>query len=800
MEHGVSPSAGAKALARKPFLLTTAATGRNALFNWKQTFEQVALPLAYTSADGKTLLQVNEAFAHLYESSCEALISTPFGHLVTPRSRARAEGHAHKASAADHYAYKTTHLRKNGTQFPARVEITPIRNAAGTVLYQSVYVQDVSVRQHKSSKQRIPLSAPTHGVTSQHPAAAKLDLFTSEQHLRRIAGTSSDVFWIASANHDSIQYLNSAFETVWGRPSDGFDQAQWLNSIVAEDREHASQTFARLGSDDEQVSVTYRIRRPNGIIRHIDDHRITIQDANGHLLSTLGIASDITEHIEAEQSLREAYEFNRQVMADAQEGVIVLDMEGRCVSWNAFMEHLTGDTIADVFGRHVQEVFPALNDIGFETLFRRTLAGNPQVTPDLPYDPLDPVDSSDRATRQWCVLRLAPRRNAQGRITGVIGTVQDITARKQIEAELRASEARYRNLVERASDLIYETDPSGHFTYFNIRAAKRLFGYSEQELPGMSSLDLVHPEFRAAVETIYQQQLEQKIPNVYHEFPVLAKDGKLVWLGQNITLFMEGNRVIRRIAVARDITERKHINERRRQTRVEMEGLQDWSVALQTTIALAHELNQPLNAVCSYNEAALRMLNSGNPYPDKLLHALTASAQQSERAGKVMRDLLAFLGKGHLPATLAPININGVVHQVLADLEVEARANAITLVHHLADNLKPVLSHPLHIEKVLGNLLRNSVEAICGNHNTRGTITVETARQQDCVLVTVRDSGPGFTEAQTEKMLEPFYTSKEKGVGMGLPVSRALIEAHGGKLWAAQGAGATVCFTLPFAS
>jgi C4-dicarboxylate-specific signal transduction histidine kinase len=256
---------------------------------------------------------------------------------------------------------------------------------------------------------------------------------------------------------------------------------------------------------------------------------------------------------------------------------------------------------------------------------------------------------------------------------------------------------------------------------------------------------------------------------------------------------------MRRIAVARDITERKHINERRRQNRVEMEGLQDWYVALQTTVALAHELNQPLNAVCSYNEAALRMLANGNPYPDKLLHALKASAQQSERAGKVMRDLLGFLSKGHLSPTLEPIDVNAVVRQVLADMDVEARASAITLVHRFSDNLAPVLTHRLHIEKVLGNLLRNSVEAIRGNNHNNGMITVETARQIESVMVTVHDSGPGFTEAQAAQMLEPFYTSKDKGVGMGLPVSRALIEAHGGKLWAESGAGATVRFTLPFA-
>jgi two-component system, LuxR family, sensor kinase FixL len=261
----------------------------------------------------------------------------------------------------------------------------------------------------------------------------------------------------------------------------------------------------------------------------------------------------------------------------------------------------------------------------------------------------------------------------------------------------------------------------------------------------------------------------------------------------------QANRVTYRTMHVRDITDNKLTKGRRRQSQIELQDLQDWYVATQTTIALAHELNQPLNAVCSYNEAALRMLKSGNPYPEKLQHALTASVQQSERAGKVMRDLLAFLTRGHAPLRKDSMDINSVVRQALVDMDEDARANAITLVHELCSNPGVALAHRLHIEKVLGNLLRNSVEAIRASQDARGTITVQTTRQKEFVLVTVRDTGPGLSREQSAKILEPFYTSKDRGVGMGLPVSRALIEAHGGKLWAEPGVGAVFRFTVPSA-
>jgi two-component system, LuxR family, sensor kinase FixL len=377
--------------------------------------------------------------------------------------------------------------------------------------------------------------------------------------------------------------------------------------------------------------------------------------------------------------------------------------------------------------------------------------------------------------------------------------VVDITERKKAETDLINSEARYRKLLESTTDFIYETDHNGRFRYFQCRAMKDFLGYSIQDLDGLSLLDLVHPSYRSTIESAYRKQLQENKCNTFQEFPVLTKKGRVVWIAQSVTLVKESPNRTSYVALAHDITDRKLTKGRRRQSQIELEDLQDWYVATQTTVALAHELNQPLNAVCSYNEAALRMLKSGNPYPEKLKHALAASVQQCERAGKVMRDLLAFLTKGHAPLTKDSIDINSVVRQALVDMDEGARADSITLVQNLGSDLGVALAHRLHVEKVLGNLLRNSFEAIRASHKVPGKITVQTDRQGGFVLVTVRDNGPGFSIEQSSRIWEPFYTTKDQGVGMGLPVSRALIEAHGGKLWAEAGDGAVFRFTVPLA-
>lgn len=770
-------------------LAPRSATLSERLYDWKESFEVVAAALAFSSANGKRLLKVNEAFARLHGYERAALSGTSVEQLVAVRGRARVMQHMSEASTADQYVYKATHLRRDGSAFRAQIDVTPIRGAGGKkVLYRVVHVQDVSGQTStasKSDRAKQRDAAPAPHFYAPPPGI--------EQHLRRLTEHTNDVFWVMGPNFDSRQHVNSSFESVWGRPGNGLSYAQWLESIVPEDRELAAATFMRLQESGKQVTVNYRIRRPNGVLRHIKDRGIAVRDSSGPPSRIIGIATDITDRVEAESSLREAYEFNRQVMAHAQEGVFVLDLEGCCLVWNNFMEQLTGDTPSDTCGRRVEEVIPALRDPACQALLARARDGHTVDLPDLPFD-----QPGVRA-RRWCAIRIGPRRDAQGHLSGLIGAVRDVTERNQAEAKLRASEARYRSLVERASDLIYETDVAGRFTYFNSRAVTRVLGYSEQELKGMSYLDIVHPDYRTKVRTFYQRQFEDRVSNTYFEFPAVAKDGRTVWFGQNVTLLMENTRVLCHIAVARDITERKRVNERRRQNRIDMEDLQDWYVATHTALALAHEINQPLNAVCSYNEAALRLLNSGNPHPGKLVHALTASTQQAERAGKVMRDLLALLAKGHMHVSRAPVNINTLVRQVIADVQEELGALAIAMTHDLSANLKPVLSHRLHLEKVLVNLLRNSVEAIRASPCPEGKIHVKTEQHEACALVTVHDNGPGFTPEQTARILEPFYTSKVTGVGMGLPVSRALVETHGGKLWAEAGTGATVRFTVPFA-
>jgi C4-dicarboxylate-specific signal transduction histidine kinase len=240
----------------------------------------------------------------------------------------------------------------------------------------------------------------------------------------------------------------------------------------------------------------------------------------------------------------------------------------------------------------------------------------------------------------------------------------------------------------------------------------------------------------------------------------------------------------------------KELQERR----MERESLLQQQVAFQTASAIAHELNQPLFAIAANSEAALRMLKAGNPQPDKLMSALEANVRQAQRAAQSTRQLLEFANKSEVAAEALDLNheVGTALHSVKADFEMVFKSEL-----ELEKDLPLVWANRGHVQKVLVNLLRNGVEAMAeaGVPAPAITVTVRTAREENFAQVSVCDNGPGLKPEDIKRVFQPFYTTKTNGIGMGLKISRSLIEANGGQLWvdAEEGRGAAFHFTLPFA-
>lgn len=215
--------------------------------------------------------------------------------------------------------------------------------------------------------------------------------------------------------------------------------------------------------------------------------------------------------------------------------------------------------------------------------------------------------------------------------------------------------------------------------------------------------------------------------------------------------------------------------------------------------ALAHELNQPLTAITTFSAACVQQLNHATIDRRKLRRNVEQIALQAQRAAQTIRELRAFLTKGEARRT--SMDLNRLIRSTVDLVAAEARARGIEITLDLADALPPVRAARVQIEHVLLNLVQNAMDAIQGGGARAGTIMIAT-RDGAVARISVRDDGPGLDAETAARVFEPFYTTKADGLGMGLAISRSIIEAHEGALEAGSpdGRGAEFHFTLPFAA
>lgn len=369
-------------------------------------------------------------------------------------------------------------------------------------------------------------------------------------------------------------------------------------------------------------------------------------------------------------------------------------------------------------------------------------------------------------------------------------------ARRAAEAALAKSEAQYRAFIETAADGFWMLDGEGRILVVN-EAYVRRSGYSRDELLRMRIADLEASESPAQVRA-HIEKVRRNGSDLF-ETRHITRSGEIWPVEVNASYWPEAGG--RFFGFLRDISERKRTEAALLDWNAEMEQLMRFHVARQTIAAIAHELNQPLGAISTYAEAALRLLRAGNLQPDRLQHALAGAAEQAQRAGGVARELLTYLSQEDVGTEA--IDLNALVCNVMNAIEIDHHGEFTTQLD-LDPDLPAVNAHRLQIEKVLANLVENGIEAMREAGNTRGRIVIalRTHAEGDMAEVKVCDSGPGIDEAILHRIFDPFFTTRKKGLGMGLPISRAIVEGHGGRLWAVTGPQGGACFhlLLPFAA
>ena len=367
----------------------------------------------------------------------------------------------------------------------------------------------------------------------------------------------------------------------------------------------------------------------------------------------------------------------------------------------------------------------------------------------------------------------------------------------RLYGELTMSEERWRNL--------FESVPVGvnmvglHKRYVAANPAfQRMTGYSEAELRNLTPVDITHEDDRAASEAIIAAQMAGQSYVQHREKRYLRKDGGVVWAEVDAFLAPVAGSAPLLAGVAVDVTERKLAEEALRDARADLERMARLTTMGELTASIAHEINQPLAAVVTQSEAALRFLNRNKPDLDEVQDALSSIRLDGMRAGEVIRGLRALAKKSG--PQLTRLDVDDVIEQVLAISRGELLRHNVVLRTELASGERPVKGDRVQLQQVLLNLIMNGVEAMRGVTERARELTVSsTLAEPGSVLVAVEDTGSGLDQAVAERMFQPFFTTKPDGLGMGLAICRSIVEAHGGRLWVSPRAphGADVRFTVP---
>lgn len=347
----------------------------------------------------------------------------------------------------------------------------------------------------------------------------------------------------------------------------------------------------------------------------------------------------------------------------------------------------------------------------------------------------------------------------------------------KLERNLRENEWRFHLLAENATDMITRQTPDGICLYTSP-SCKSLLGYTPQECINKNLYKRVHRDDLYRWKKAVMRQQHQPTTIAYR---IRHKDGSYRWFESHVRVIREGpqNTAKEIHATSRDITDRV-IDKKARVRGQQLAHIFRLNTMEEMASGMAHEITQPLAAVVNYTRGCVRYLQKGQYNTTQLIDAMEKAVAQAERAGEIIQRLKNFFCKGKL--VRISTKINSTIRETISFVRNEL-FNTKTKVHfNLASNLPAVYIDKIQIQQVILNLVQNAMEAMVEHNTSVRKIFIQTRlADKPLIEITVTDTGPGFSKEHINHVFEPFFTTKANGRGMGLAISRSIIEAHGGQ-------------------
>jgi two-component system, LuxR family, sensor kinase FixL len=376
----------------------------------------------------------------------------------------------------------------------------------------------------------------------------------------------------------------------------------------------------------------------------------------------------------------------------------------------------------------------------------------------------------------------------------------DVFAAAELSRQLRESEGRMSLAAESANLGLWVWDIARDEVWGTPRFRSMLGFLDGEHITFAVFRERVHPDDRASMERNVRGAVEKDLPYDM-QYRLILPDASQRWIAAAGRVeHAEGHAPARMHGVCRDITKRRHAQLETQQLRQEIAHVGRVSMMGQLASALAHEINQPLGAILRNAEAAELFMQKEAPNLDEIRAILADIRTDDQRASSVINRMRGLLKRHDLETKM--VDVAEIVDSVAVLARPDAVARQVNLDVEIPPDLPPVRGDRVHLQQVLLNLVLNGMDALNGAGSERQRVLVTARRQSaSCVEIAVADTGHGIAAEKLASVFDPFFTTKPNGMGMGLPISRTIIEAHGGRLWAEgnRGPGATFRFTLNIA-
>jgi PAS domain S-box-containing protein len=585
-----------------------------------------------------------------------------------------------------------------------------------------------------------------------------------------------------SANEQTLKYVGQNFDEFRNWATNGIVHPDDLTAALV--------CFERSLASGEPYDFETRLRGHDGVYRWFQIRGYPARDVGSNIVRWYGLMIDINDRKRAEDSLAR----NERELS-----LIVHNMAGMIAIFKSDAQ-LDGcnQQLLDYFQMPLEEIANwATNGITHPDDLQFCIDSfMGSIASGEPYDFETRFRRFDGVYR-WFQIRGHPVRDESGRIFRWYGLLTDIDDRKHAEDELRRSQT-FLATGQRISQTgifswLVDTDEL-HFS----DELNRIFEFEEGCVVTFEKiLDRVHQDDLPMLAE-KMALVREGFDNPEYEIRLKTQDGRIKYvrvIGQ-VMKHADGRKEC--LGAIQEVTDMRLAEEARDKLRSELARLTGILGLGQMAASIAHEVNQPLAGIITNASTCLRMLAADPPNIEVALETARRTIRDGNRAADVITRLRALFSKRSV--TFEAIDLSAAVREVIALSASELQRNGVFLRTDLARNLPPVAGDRVQLQQVILNLIRNAADAMSGIVITSRRLVITTSLDEDnLVRLSVQDTGIGFHPNEADRIFEPFYTTKNDGMGMGLSVSRSIIESHNGRLWGKpnEGPGVTVSFTLP---